>query len=82
LIALTGKIDIILCDYNMPRMNGLEFLRTLNTNPDYGAYASVPVIGIGEPFSGEKKYFKEKFEKPLKLGEISDCVDKYCNESA
>jgi len=45
LTYLNGKsVHIILCDLNMPVMDGYEFLKILKTDPKYEAYKNVPVI--------------------------------------
>ncbi len=40
-ILLSSPVDIILCDLEMPRIDGFKFLRMLKTRPDY---QDVPVI--------------------------------------
>ncbi|HOX06982.1 MAG TPA: response regulator [Planctomycetota bacterium] len=38
-----GKIDVILTDWNMPKMNGLEFLKSVKGN---AAFKDIPVIMV------------------------------------
>ncbi|HXY02920.1 MAG TPA: response regulator [Terriglobales bacterium] len=45
-----NKVDLILCDINMPVVNGLEFIKLLRTEP---GFETVPVIMITSE-SGEK----------------------------
>ncbi|MGR3317278.1 MAG: response regulator [Candidatus Anammoxibacter sp.] len=35
--------DLILCDWNMPNMTGIEFIKTLHSSGDYG---HVPIVMI------------------------------------
>jgi two-component system, chemotaxis family, chemotaxis protein CheY len=39
-----NKIDLILCDVNMPVMDGIAFLRAVKTDADYSAYRFTPII--------------------------------------
>jgi two-component system chemotaxis response regulator CheY len=43
LALLRAEMSLVLVDWNMPRMNGLEFLEKLRTDP---RYASVKVIMV------------------------------------
>jgi two-component system, chemotaxis family, chemotaxis protein CheY len=36
--------DLIFCDVNMPKINGLEFVRTIKKTPEYSAYKYTPVV--------------------------------------
>jgi two-component system chemotaxis response regulator CheY len=38
-----GKIDLVLVDWNMPEMDGIEFLQTLRTQTTFGA---LPVVMV------------------------------------
>ena len=38
-----NTVDLVLVDYKMPEMNGIEFIRKFRTNP---AYAHIPVIMV------------------------------------
>lgn len=39
-----GKIDLFICDVNMPNMNGIEFLEKIKTEEAYRNYKFAPVI--------------------------------------
>lgn len=41
LLTAVDQYDLIITDYKMPEMNGLEFIKALRTNPKYG---DVPVF--------------------------------------
>lgn len=38
-----GPVDLILCDWNMPNMTGIEFANTLKNS---GALSSIPIVMI------------------------------------
>lgn len=46
------KINLIICDVNMPRMDGIEFLKTVKTLPDY---KFTPVMMLTTESQAEKK---------------------------
>jgi len=52
---LEGKIHLIICDVNMPNMDGLTFLKNLKTNPTYEAFKFTPVIMLTTVSEEEKK---------------------------
>jgi two-component system, chemotaxis family, chemotaxis protein CheY len=39
----TGKVDFIITDWNMPEMNGLDFIKVVRANP---LYSSMPILMI------------------------------------
>ena len=38
-----GSVDMIITDWNMPEMSGIDFIRAVRTN---GSYASMPVLMV------------------------------------
>jgi two-component system chemotaxis response regulator CheY len=72
------SFDVVLTDWNMPEMNGLEFLKTIR-----GAGSTVPVIMVTT--EGEKAKVIEAIQagvtdylcKPFEADELRDKLDKY-----
>jgi two-component system chemotaxis response regulator CheY len=54
-------IDIIFTDINMPQMNGIDFIDTLNGNAEY---KDIPVVIVST--EGSKKRIEELTEKGIK----------------
>lgn len=71
------KPDLILCDFNMPEMNGYEFCREINENPMYSEFRSIPIVGIGSFPEEKREYLKECHEKPFTSDESVGFVKKY-----
>jgi two-component system, chemotaxis family, chemotaxis protein CheY len=57
----SGKMDLILLDFFMPKMNGLEFFRKMIT---YEEYKSIPVIMITT--SGDKSRMVEAVQAGIR----------------
>jgi two-component system chemotaxis response regulator CheY len=72
---LTAAVDLILCDINMPELNGLEFAFKLHDNEDY---KNIPIIFItGENQlkdearkAGAKAFISKPFSKDKVLAVI------------
>lgn len=62
--ALDDSFDIIITDYQMPRMNGEEFVRQLRTHPEY---SSTPIV-----MCSAKGYEidTERLERELGIAEV------------
>ena len=39
----TNKVDLVFLDWNMPEMNGMEFLKKVKTMPDY---ENLPIVMV------------------------------------
>ncbi|MGA3287936.1 MAG: response regulator [Bacteroidota bacterium] len=39
----SGKVDFIITDWNMPEMNGLDFIKNVRSNP---LYSSMPILMV------------------------------------
>src|SRR3546814_20953024 len=48
-LARSGAVDLCLVDWNMPNMNGLDFIKTVRENPDYERMQIVMVTPESEP---------------------------------
>jgi len=73
----TEKVDIILCDINMPNMDGLEFLRQKAAND---AIKGIPVVMItteaGAEIIGEARSLgaSGNIKKPFTPDQVSDII--------
>ncbi|MBF0395207.1 MAG: response regulator [Desulfobacterales bacterium] len=71
--------DIIILDINMPRMDGLEFLKKIQQSP---SYSSIPVIILtteGQNADKDKAFklgAKGYFVKPFKPNELLQGIEK------
>ncbi|HSV97020.1 MAG TPA: response regulator [Spirochaetota bacterium] len=50
-----GKIHLIICDVNMPEMDGIAFVKALKNNESYAAYRFTPVIMLTTESGEDKK---------------------------
>lgn len=75
------KINLIVCDVNMPNMDGLTFLKHVKTLP---AYKFTPVIMLTTESQEEKKAegraagAKFWITKPFQPSQLVDAVNKLC----
>jgi two-component system, chemotaxis family, chemotaxis protein CheY len=75
------KINLIVCDVNMPNMDGLSFLRHLKTT---SAYKFTPVIMLTTESQESKKAegraagAKAWITKPFQPSQLVDAVNKLC----
>jgi CheY-like chemotaxis protein len=67
--------QIVFCDYNMPIMDGGEFVNKIRNDELYRLYSKIPVIGVGS--FPNKNYLTELFQKPVPFEEIKKCIDQY-----
>lgn len=80
---LDGRdVDVIVCDLNMPRMDGLSFLRWLRVHP---RYKRVPVAVLTTETRTEMKMAVRTgganafIKKPCAPGAFVDAVNRLCN---
>ena len=81
-VKLNGqKINLIVCDVNMPNMDGLTFLRHVKTQ---AAYKFTPVIMLTTESQEAKKAegraagAKAWITKPFQPSQLVDAVNKLC----
>jgi len=79
---LTGaKINLIVCDVNMPNMDGLTFLKHVKSLP---AYKFTPVIMLttesqeAKKAEGRSAGAKAWITKPFRPSQLVDAVNKLC----
>ncbi|MCV2421856.1 response regulator [Paucibacter sp. DJ2R-2] len=79
---LTGaKINLIVCDVNMPNMDGLTFLKHVKSLP---AYKFTPVIMLttesqeAKKAEGRSAGAKAWITKPFQPSQLVDAVNKLC----
>jgi two-component system, chemotaxis family, chemotaxis protein CheY len=77
--ALTkeGGFSLVICDVNMPRMNGLEMLDALKRDPNYVAVPVVMLTTEGQPAlidrakkAGAKGWIVKPFKAELMLAAV------------
>jgi len=77
-----NEIDIIVCDVNMPNMNGVEFLEQVKTNDEFTDYKFLPFIMLttetGQEMKeqGKKLGAKAWLVKPFQPEMLVDAVKK------
>jgi two-component system chemotaxis response regulator CheY len=75
------KLNLIVCDVNMPNMDGLSFLRHLKTT---GSYKFTPVIMLTTESQESKKNegraagARAWITKPFQPSQLVDAVNKLC----
>jgi len=47
--------DMIICDYNMPHMGGIEFVRTVKDSEAYKAYNQIPIVMLTSETSEQRR---------------------------
>ena len=82
LAKLAGaKVNLIVCDVNMPNMDGLTFLKTLKTLP---AHKFVPVIMLttesqeAKKAEGKAAGARAWITKPFQPSQLVEAVNKLC----
>ena len=49
LIAKEGALAVVICDVNMPRMNGIEMVTTVKSRPEHAALPILMLTTDGQP---------------------------------
>ena len=83
-----SDFDLIVCDYNMPKINGVDFYKIFRTNLFYnGDYAKTPVLFISGVVSANNIPLKFDIErarflgKPFKVEEFLELVKEMIEEA-
>lgn len=77
-----SKIDGIICDVNMPNMDGITFLRTIKNDKKYSSFKFTPIImlttesGQDKKEEGKKAGAKAWLVKPFKPEKLIDSIRK------
>lgn len=76
-----GGIAMVICDVNMPRMNGLDMLENIRRDPRYAAVPVVMLTTEGHPSlvdrakkAGAKGWIVKPFKADLMISAVSKLV--------
>lgn len=72
------KVHLIICDVNMPNMDGIHFVKTVKTLPEY-KYVPIVMLSVGYVSSsreqareaGVKAWIVKPFDKPQLLDVVA-----------
>ena len=76
------NVDLIVCDVNMPVMDGITFLKKIKNEEEYSAFRFTPIImltteaGQDSKEEGKKSGAKVWMVKPFKPEQLIDVVKK------
>ena len=76
------QVDMIVCDINMPKMDGITFIKKLTTDEAYASYKYTPLImlttesGENRKIEGKKAGAKAWIVKPFKHEQLIEAVRK------
>lgn len=83
LSKLNGKtFDLIICDVNMPDIDGITFVKTIKNDDRYSAYKFVPIMmlttesGLDKKDEGRKAGAKAWILKPFRSDELLNAIKK------
>ena len=76
------NVDLMICDVNMPKMDGIEFLDKIKNDEEYSSYKFTPIImltteaGSDMKAKGKELGAKAWLVKPFKPEELIGAVGK------
>lgn len=76
------KIDLLITDYNMPRMNGLQLIKNVLDQPFYSDIPTILLTGNKSAASEIKDKLPENSTlmlKPYKLPDLKENIQKFLN---
>lgn len=77
-----ANVDLMICDVNMPKMDGITFLRTIKNDKAYASFKFTPIImltteaGEDKKQEGKKAGAKAWLVKPFKPDKLIESVKK------
>ncbi|HVG19004.1 MAG TPA: response regulator [Blastocatellia bacterium] len=73
--------DLILTDINMPRLNGINFITRLRTNPDFADVPIVALTAYGQIMKDEAidAGANRVMDKPIEFDAFINVVKEICN---
>lgn len=77
--AQQRRIDLVLTDYMMPQMNGVDLSRRLRALPQTGHVPVLIMSAVSVPNDGS---FDDVIRKPFNLLDVLDLVERYLSSGA
>jgi CheY-like chemotaxis protein len=77
-----ARPDLILCDLQMPRLDGFGFIRRLRKDPKFGRTLTIAVTGLGHPIdiaATRATGFDGHVVKPLTAATLARLLDRACD---
>jgi len=77
-----SKIHLIICDINMPKMNGIEFLKAVKGDSKYSSYKFTPIVMLttvseeAKKLEGQQAGAKAWIVKPFLPEKLLNAVEK------
>ena len=74
-----SRPEIIFVDYNMPVMDGGEFVNMIHKADAYYCYREVPLVGIGDFPDDGRKHLKDCKSKGFRFNQVEAWIEEYCS---
>ena len=84
ILASGEKVNLIVCDVNMPQLDGIAFLKKLKTDPALEAVKFTPVVMLttesqeSKKIEGKEAGAKAWIVKPFQPDQLLSAVEKLC----